>query len=267
MKSFLAKLNILLILLFYVKTTAAATKQSEPILSGVRASPGEYPWHVLIKKESGGSLLGGGSVISNTWVLTAAHCLKNKQTVFMQFGTVEFDSNALGMTSTRLIIHPQFNPRSYVNDVGLVELPTPLTYNTFIQPIALVTSSEAANTNFTGVVTFLSGYGYYDDKVRKLSPWLLWGSEKVVYNSVCAETLGPMEDSQMCTVGYTIDKQNPCKGDSGGPLVWRNPSRKLKQIAVFSFGRLRNCLDYPAGYVRVASFLDYIRNVTGVTPE
>ncbi|XP_037809753.1 collagenase-like [Lucilia sericata] len=267
MKAFISKLNLLWILLLNVKTTAATNEQSAAIIAGVRAIPGEYPWHVLLKITPQSSVLCGGSVISNTWVLTAAHCLTNKEYMYMQFGTVELFSNALGMNSSRLFPHPNHRPHINGNDIGLIELPTPLTYNAFIQPIPLVTSAEAASTDFIGVISFISGFGYYINKVSKSSKWLLWGAEEVVRNPVCGIIYGPLPPSHMCTVGYTIDRQHPCKGDSGGALVWRNPNRTHKQIGVFSYGRAEDCAGRPSAYMRVSSYLDFINNVTGLNFE
>ncbi|XP_037809756.1 collagenase-like [Lucilia sericata] len=267
MKLFLSRLSILLILLLNVKTTAAANNQSASIIAGVRAIPGEYPWHVLLKRRPQSSLLCGGSVISNTWVLTAAHCIINRTSVYMQFGTVELFSNAPGMNSTRLFTHPLYNKNTNGDDVGLIELPTPLTYNAFIQPIPLVTSMEAESNDFIGVIAFISGFGYYINKVSRVSEWLLWGAEEVVSNTVCRTVYGPTPASHLCTIGYTPDRQHPCKGDSGGALVWRNPNRTHKQIAVFSYGSIADCAGLPSGYMRVSSYLDYINNITGLNFE
>ncbi|XP_046801964.1 collagenase-like [Lucilia cuprina] len=264
MKSFLSKFNILWILLLYVKSTAAGNNQSAAIINGFRAIPGEYPWHVLLKETPQGSLLCGGSVINNIWVLTAAHCILNMESVYMQFGTVELFSNAPSMTSTALFPHPTYNSAAGDDDIGLIQLPYPLIYNSFIQPIPLVTSEEAANNDFIGVLALISGFGDYINKVRRISEWLLWGPEVVVSNNVCAASYGPTPAAHMCSVGYTVDRQHPCKGDSGGALVWRNPMNVYKQIGVFSYGRETNCAGYPSGYMRVSSYLDFINNITSL---
>ncbi|XP_037809758.1 transmembrane protease serine 3-like [Lucilia sericata] len=241
MKPYFPKLIILWIL-FYIKDMAASDSEIVTIIAGVRATPGEYPWHVILKRFREDLLLCGGSVISSTWVLTVAHCIVDLESVFLQFGTVEIFSNAPGMTSMRLIIHPTYNPYypPQSDDVGLIELPTPLTFNTFIQPIPLVNTEEAAINDFIGAISFMSGYGFYNDKTRRYSPWLLWGAEEVVNNSVCAARYGQPKDSQMCTIGYTADRQHPCNGDSGGALVWRNSMRTLKQIGIYSYGGFLN---------------------------
>lgn len=47
------------------------------ILGGLEAEPGQFPWQVLlvIQYYEWGILGCGGSLISDQWVITAAHCV------------------------------------------------------------------------------------------------------------------------------------------------------------------------------------------------
>ncbi len=47
-----------------------------PIVGGEDAEPLKYPWMASLQQSSGHFC--GGSLINNKWVLTAAHCIKNK---------------------------------------------------------------------------------------------------------------------------------------------------------------------------------------------
>lgn len=52
-----------------------------------------------------------------------------------------------------------------------------------------------------------------------------------------------------------------CRGDSGGPIITHN-----KLIGVVSWG-IRPCgAGHPDGFTRLSSFLDWIFEVTGVSP-
>jgi chymotrypsin-like protease len=44
------------------------------IIGGEEAEIGQFPWQVLLRKDS--EMQCGGSLISDRWVLTAAHCVE-----------------------------------------------------------------------------------------------------------------------------------------------------------------------------------------------
>lgn len=47
-------------------------------INGETTSPGMYPYHVSIQYQETKKHLCGGSIISKSWILTAAHCLEDK---------------------------------------------------------------------------------------------------------------------------------------------------------------------------------------------
>lgn len=68
----------------------------------------------------------------------------------------------------------------------------------------------------------------------------------------------------MCAVGWERTNQNVCQGDSGGPLVIEENGTYL-QIGVVSFVSNRGCsTGDPSGYIRTASYLEWIAQQTGV---
>ncbi|KNC24639.1 hypothetical protein FF38_01176 [Lucilia cuprina] len=237
--------------------------QSAAIIRGTRGALGEYPWHVILKQNPSDPLLCGGSIINNKWVLTAAHCIQCRDPIYMLFGTIRLLNAAVNRISKNLYPHPFFNPVTLAFDIGLVELNYPIEYNVYIKPIALITKAEADETDFIGVVTYVSGFGYYTDEMHELSPWLLWGVEEIINTSVCDFIYGPVLNSEICSVGFTAEKQHPCRGDSGGALVWRNKMRQQKQIGVVTAVKIK-CSKYPTSYSRVSSFLNFIYNITGL---
>jgi len=48
-------------------------EQNNRITGGSSAARGQFPWHVALIIN--GAWMCGGSLISSTWVLTAAHCV------------------------------------------------------------------------------------------------------------------------------------------------------------------------------------------------
>ena len=64
-----------------LKTSSSSNSvnlDSSRILGGVETTPNEFPWQafLVIQSTNGDTYVCGGSIVSNQWVLTAAHCLE-----------------------------------------------------------------------------------------------------------------------------------------------------------------------------------------------
>jgi secreted trypsin-like serine protease len=98
------------------------------IVGGENAASATWGWAVSIS--IGGSYLCGGSIISSSWVITAAHCVYGGYTasqITIYAGSNLPWSGTQSSTGANLFIHPSYNPSTYVNDLALLELTTPLT--------------------------------------------------------------------------------------------------------------------------------------------
>ncbi|XP_002044187.2 brachyurin [Drosophila sechellia] len=237
------------------------------IVSGSDAKLGQFPWQVILKKDAWDDLLCGGSIISDTWVLTAAHCTINRNSIFLMFGTVQlFNPNALNMTSSNIIIHPDYNDKLN-NDVSLIQLPEPLTFSDTIRPIQLVGQS-ADSIDFVGSLATIAGFGYTEDEYLDSSETLLYAQVEIIDNANCVPVFGEyvVVDSTMCAKGFNGSDMSTCSGDSGGPLITYNKTnQQWIQIGINSFVAEDQCTArLPSGYARVSSFLGFIADKTGI---
>ncbi|XP_037809749.1 collagenase-like [Lucilia sericata] len=268
MKILLFKVGILwsLYWLYIIHNEVKAVNYSAPIISGYRAAIGQFPWHVLLRRDADDELLCGGSIISTKWVLTAAHCIYNMTFVHLEFGTINLYFDGLVMNSTKFYIYPEYNHNS-TNDIGLIELPEPLEFSVNINAIELI-SAEEASTDLVGDLCTITGFGWTMNTGNN-SQWLLYAEVDVIANNICASAyhLESIEDTAMCTEGYAGSSQTPCKGDSGGALVWKNEQFKRVQVGVASFMMLNQCSEFPAGFTKVAKYLDFIYNITGINNQ
>jgi secreted trypsin-like serine protease len=109
-----------------------------------------------------GAGLCGGSVISATAVLTAAHCTSAQAVGYTiiagAYNRLVIESNQQRWTNLPLsafIPHPQYGPLLLRNDVAVVRNDAaPFTFNQFVQPIILASDDSDRHV---GVLATVSG--------------------------------------------------------------------------------------------------------------
>ncbi|XP_026752509.1 brachyurin-like [Galleria mellonella] len=202
----------------------------------------------------------GGTVISNTRVVTAAHCyfdgVITSSSITTVFGSNLLFSGGVRISTSDVSVHPNWNPLTISNDIAVIRV-SPVTFSNVIQPVALPTGSEIDN-NYAGVNALASGYGLTSDGgsigvTQRVSSVTL----PVITNSECSAVYGAaVQDTTICTSGE--NGRGTCSGDSGGPLVTSSNGRNIL-IGVVSFGARAGCqAGLPAGYARVTSFVPWV---------
>lgn len=227
----------------------------------------------------------GCSIISDTFVLTAAHCTRGFTTFELGFGSIDFSNPSFSLTSHKKVEHSGYNPTNLNNDISLIELPVRLQWTTTVAPIQLPSYSDVSTTFMNRQAT-VSGFGKTRDANTQVSDRLMYVNVRVIGNSECSALYGTdiVRAFTLCSRGWDSNKQGTCQGDSGkvfmlsfrlkahlnrilgGPLVmYDNNLGDNIQIGVVSFVSSRGCeAEDPAGFVRVTSYLDWIRQNTGI---
>lgn len=113
-----------------------------------------------------------------------------------------------------------------------------------------------------------SGWGRYATGVHAISNILRYVQLRIVNGQHCKNSF-PLSyrNTNICTSGRY--QKSTCNGDSGGPLVLqRRTSKRRVLIGVTSFGSIFGCdRGYPAAFTKVASYLDWIWDETGINPN
>ncbi|KAF5293938.1 hypothetical protein FQA39_LY13643 [Lamprigera yunnana] len=255
---------------------------SNKITGGEISAVGQFPWMALLGYTQKGinviQFLCGGSLISNEYILTAAHCTSLDSRLTLQVVRLgendlekreDCDVNGcnvyIDIPVSNFLSHEKFNKTSLENDVAIVKLKEKVTFTDFIQPICLPINDGIDYKPEVNKNLLVSGWGKTDSAN-------IGGSSKLLYTTVevwdlrkCNDSVPPnsrpIRDSQLCANG--IKKQDACKGDSGGPLINSSVIRgdyRSYQIGIVSFATALTCgsVELPTVYTRVEYFMDWI---------
>ncbi|KAF4804855.1 Complement C1r subcomponent [Turdus rufiventris] len=247
------------------------------ILGGKSAGRGNFPWQAL----TGINGRGGGALLGDRWILTAAHTIFPKGGLRNNVSLEQLAEEAdifLGHTDVdelhkmgnhpvrRIFIHPDFNPKDEHNfngDIALLELKNPVTLGPTLLPICL---PDPTNTSFYthGHVGYVSGFGV--DKNR-ISSNLKYVSLPAVAREKCQSWLDsnkkgiPMVFSEnMFCAGFLKGKQDTCQGDSGSVFaVLDRESGRWVATGIVSWGI--GCAEGYGFYTKILSYVDWINGI------
>jgi secreted trypsin-like serine protease len=235
------------------------------IVGGEAAREHEFPWQVSLRRKATNSHFCGGSIINGEWVLTAAHCASGETPAIMSVVVGDHTRNdgtntvRRSLDVSRIIMHPNYNSRTLVNDIALVKLAAPIIFNTAdIQPIC----GPEQNDQFVYRKTFCSGWGTLSSGGACCPQTLQYVSMNITTNAYCnnAYPRDQITDDMICATDNTGSTQrDSCQGDSGGPLFVQDDNGNHSLVGIVSWG-IGCASGYPGVYARVTHFHDWILN-------
>ncbi|CAG12258.1 unnamed protein product, partial [Tetraodon nigroviridis] len=223
------------------------------IVGGVASSPGSWPWQVSL--HDFGRFLCGGSLITDQWVLTAAHCVEDPAGITVYLGRHSQAGSNPGQESRRVqqaVCHSSYNFLTFDNDICLLQLSAPLNFTASIFPVCL---AAADSTFHSGTSSWITGWGKKTD--GQFADILQEVAVQVVGNNQCRCSYQELTDNMMCA-GVAEGGKDACQGDSGGPLVSRGNASVWIQSGIVSFGDGCGQPGVPGVYTRVSRFQTWI---------
>merc|ERR1719348_333261 len=234
------------------------------IVGGEEATPHSYPWMAALFVD--GKWFCGGTLISDEWVLTAAHCAHGAKEMRVMLGAHNVreasEEGRIELTTTDFFTHPEYNSYNIHNDLALVHLPQKVEFGPTIQPVCLPAHSDASES-FAKLQAVASGWGKPSDDATTISPVLRAVDVETITNLMCAlEFPLQVNKNVICISG--ANGKSTCNGDSGGPLYLVTDGVH-KQIGITSFGSASGCeKGWHAAFTRPTSYLQWIETETGV---
>ena len=235
------------------------------IVGGEPARKNEFPWQVSLVSKFGSRPRCGGSLLSSTTVLTAAHCELPVFLMRVVLGDhdVTASDGEIVVTPAQWINHPQYDRFTNNNDFAIIRLSSSVTFSSFITPVCLPSTTqnyEQREAIVTGWGTLYSS-GPQPDVLHKV------GVSTITNTQCTTNTLYSPSDlttSMLCARG---DGKDSCQGDSGGPLIApEGGGRYFSVIGVVSFGYGCALPNAPGVYSRVSAVVGWIQaNTQGVT--
>ncbi|KAJ3656634.1 hypothetical protein Zmor_015693 [Zophobas morio] len=210
----------------------------------------------------------GGSVISEQYILTAAHCLFSiiggePKVVLLGVTNLNDTYHRHEKTIAKTIPHPEYNFNSHYHDIGLVKLKRPIEMSSYVRPACL-------NTHFDIPVgkVIATGWGDTHSKGGR-SEDLLQVTLGITEYELCNKSYqvtrklrrGIINDMHICT-GRGKEQKDTCQGDAGGPLqIYHNndaTSCMYDIVGVISFGI--GCDGDPSVNTRVSHYIKWIED-------
>lgn len=268
----------------FLVAPASAINSPSPIIGGTEANISDVPWQVGLiyaNPNAGPDLFDaqfcGGTVINARWVVTAAHCLFDRNDnlarpkdikiiagvddLDVSRGTNEYRVNAIR-------VNPGYE--GGINDIALIRISGRFDLSDpGIAPVTLPLALDGDVVPTLGTDVVVSGWGEFVAYDAGEYPTMLQKTTLDVLAAPLSDDCGGYLSSdwnyryEMC-VGVTEGGRDTCQGDSGGPYVATtldgdgDGSPEPTLLGVTSWGN--GCADvgFPGLASRVSAYVDWM---------
>ncbi|XP_062981946.1 transmembrane protease serine 11A-like [Elgaria multicarinata webbii] len=243
--------------------SAISPRKSSRLIGGTATfNAGEWPWQASLQRDNIHRC--GATLISNTWLVSAAHCFRearnpNKWTV--TFGTYLRPPLIVRLVKT-IIVHEKYLYPFHEYDIAIVQLARHVEFTSAVHRVCLPDSGAIIPYDIDAVITgwgALSNNGETPNVLQQATVKLIDSNtcnRREVYN-------GAITPGMLCA-GYLEGGVDSCQGDSGGPLATPDTRNMWYLVGIVSWGDECAKPNKPGVYTRVTYFRDWITKYTAL---
>jgi secreted trypsin-like serine protease len=231
------------------------------IVGGEEARSNEFPWQVSLRRKATNGHFCGGSIISNRWILTAAHCVDGEDPTRLAVVVGDHTRNAavnpsrVTLDVTKIVVNENYGPALSRNDIALLQTTQTIAFNENVAPVCAPDSA----LDYAYYKSQCSGWGTLVSGGACCPQTLQYVTLNVTTNTFCDAVYSTrITDDMVCAsdnVGGT--QRDSCQGDSGGPLTIKEADGTFRLVGIVSWG-IGCASGYPGVYARVPYFNDWV---------